>query len=40
MRRGEFVKMETYGDVHGDVWVKCPKCGVEERISVGVSRNE
>jgi hypothetical protein len=31
--------METYGDVHGDVWVKCPKCGVKERISVELKRN-
>jgi DNA-directed RNA polymerase subunit RPC12/RpoP len=33
MHKGEFVKMEIYRDGE-DVWIKCPRCGVEEKITV------
>ena len=33
MAKGETVKMDAFEDYSG-VWIKCPKCGVRERIDL------
>ena len=34
MKKSHSVKMKSYKDENGMVWIECPKCGAKENISV------